>query len=80
MSAGSAKEVDVATVAEQLDREISRGEIELPLLPAVAARVLSSSVDEQANAASLADLIRQDQRLASHVLRVVNSPGFRGRS
>ncbi len=78
MSAGSVKKVDVATVAEQLDREISQGEIELPMLPAVAAKVLSSSVDERADALSLADLIRQDQTLATHVLRVVNSPGFRG--
>ena len=78
MTVGSANKIDIATVAEQLDREISQGEIELPLLPEVAAKVLSSSVDERADALSLADLIRQDQGLATHVLRVVNSPGFRG--
>ncbi|MCZ6644342.1 MAG: HDOD domain-containing protein [Gammaproteobacteria bacterium] len=78
MSADPAEKVDIATVAERLDREISKGEIELPLLPAVATKVLSSSVDERADALSLADLIRQDQTLATHVLRVVNSPGLRG--
>ncbi len=78
MPVDSVKKVDVATVAELLDREISQGEIELPLLPAVATKVLSSSVDERADATLLADLIRQDQGLATHVLRVVNSPGLRG--
>ncbi len=78
MPVGSVKKVDIATVAELLDREISQGEIELPLLPAVATKVLSSSVDERADATLLADLIRQDQGLATHVLRVVNSPGLRG--
>lgn len=78
MPVDSVKKVDIATVAELLDREISQGEIELPLLPAVATKVLSSSVDERADATLLADLIRQDQGLATHVLRVVNSPGLRG--
>ena len=78
MPVGSVKKVDIATVAELLDREISQGEIELPLLPEVATKVLSSSVDERADATLLADLIRQDQGLATHVLRVVNSPGLRG--
>ena len=78
MSVDSVKKVDIGTVAEQLDLEISQGEIELPLLPAVATKVLSSSVDERTDATLLADLIRQDQGLASHVLRVVNSPGLRG--
>ncbi len=78
MPVDSVKKVDIATVAELLDREISQGEIELPLLPEVATKVLSSSVDERADATLLADLIRQDQGLATHVLRVVNSPGLRG--
>ena len=69
---------DVAAVAAQLSVEISSGQMALPVLPNVAAEVLSSSLDDQSDAARLAELIQQDQSLAAHVLRVVNSPAFRG--
>jgi len=69
---------DVAAVAAQLSAEISSGQMVLPVLPNVAAEVLSSSLDDQSDAARLAELIQQDQSLAAHVLRVVNSPAFRG--
>ncbi|MEZ5560761.1 MAG: HDOD domain-containing protein [Pseudomonadales bacterium] len=58
--------------------ELSTGALELPVLPNVAAAVLASSIDDQSDAARLADLIQQDQSLAGHVLRVTNSPAFRG--
>lgn len=76
-----AKGVDaagLADIASQLRDEVVQGRIELPLLPHVAAEVLSSSLDERSDAARLAELIQQDQALATHVLRVVNSPAFRG--
>jgi len=69
---------DAATALARLAREIESGELELPLLPRVAAEVLTSSVDETVDAARLAALIQQDQSLASHVLRIVNSPALRG--
>ncbi len=72
------KDPTPAGVAEILHQEIAERAIELPLLPNVAAEVLSSSLDDQATAARLAELIQQDQGLASHLLRVVNSPAFRG--
>lgn len=62
----------------QIRADITAGKIRLPVLPAVATEVLSSSLDDSADAARLAELIQQDQSLASHVLRVVNSPAFRG--
>ena len=49
-------------------------------MPGVAAEVLASSLDEQSDAARLAQLIQQDQTLATHLLKVVNSPAFRGAS
>lgn len=61
-----------------LRAQINDDELELPLLPNVAAEVLASSVDERADAARLAELIQRDQSLTGHVLRVVNSPAFRG--
>ena len=70
----------VGAITSQLGEEIQGGKIELPLLPSAAAEVLSSSLDDQSDAARLAELIQQDQGLATHVLRVVNSPAFRGAS
>jgi HD-like signal output (HDOD) protein len=63
---------------QQIRADIAAGKIKLPVLPAVATEVLSSSLDDSSDAARLAELIQQDQSLASHVLRVVNSPAFRG--
>jgi HD-like signal output (HDOD) protein len=47
-------------------------------MPGIAAEVLASSLDDQSDAARLAQLIQQDQTLATHLLKVVNSPAFRG--
>ena len=65
-------------VAEVFADELAAGKVEVPLLPGVAAEVLSSSLDDKSNAGRLADLITQDQALATHLMRVVNSPAFRG--
>ena len=69
---------ELAAIAAQLDQDIDGNKLDLPMLPSVAAEVLSSSLDDSSDAARLADLIQQDQSLASHVLRVVNSPAYRG--
>ena len=76
--AESAASTDIPSLAAQFKTELAAGSLDLPLLPGVAAEVLSSSLDDHADAARLADLIQQDQALATHVLRVVNSPAFRG--
>ncbi len=67
-------------VVQMFRAELEARTLDVPLLPTVAAEVLSSSLDDQSNAARLAELIQQDQTLASHLLRVVNSPAFRGNS
>jgi len=46
-------------------------------MPGVAAEVIASSIDDQADAIRLAQLIQTDPGLASHVLRIVNSPALR---
>ena len=63
---------------EMLRAEIAQLTLRLPPLPGVAAQVLAISAD--GDAAELARLIQQDQSLASNVLRIVNSPSFRGAS
>ena len=76
MSQGQVTAVDA--VSASFSQELASRALEVPLLPNVAAEVLSSSLDDESNAARLAELIQQDQGLASHLLRVVNSPAFRG--
>ena len=70
--------VAVDDVGAEFSRELEARTLEVPLLPNVASEVLSSTLDDKGNAARLAELIQQDQGLASHLLRVVNSPVFRG--
>lgn len=71
---------DAAAAFDELRSLLDREALALPLLPGVAAEVIASSVDDHSDAARLAGLIRQDQSLASHVLRIVNSAAFRGAS
>lgn len=52
------------------------GEVELPLLPDTAMRVMAACQDEATNLQTLADLITQDQSLAVHLLRVANSAAY----
>ena len=70
------KSVPATIVRRALVRRIDRGELELPLLPQVAGQVLSMSRDEGSDASAMADLIRQDQALAGHVMRVANSAAY----
>jgi putative nucleotidyltransferase with HDIG domain len=63
-----------------LSQRIDSGALELPLLPKVAAEVLTMTYDPNAEAAKLAALIHQDQVLAAHVIRVANSPAYMPRN
>jgi putative nucleotidyltransferase with HDIG domain len=58
-----------------LQKRIAR-ELDIPLLPDTAARVLSASQDEDSDLQELADLISHDQSLAMHVLRIANSAAY----
>lgn len=71
---------DEATQAacDLIHDELNEGRLELPLLPNVASQVLTSSLDERNDAQGLSVLIQQDQSLALHILRVVNTPAYRG--
>ncbi len=58
---------------DQLDRR----EITLPVLPEVAANVVTLTTAEDADSSQLANLIQGDVALAGHVMRVANSPIYR---
>ncbi|MSR62942.1 MAG: HDOD domain-containing protein [Planctomycetes bacterium] len=49
------------------------GELNLPLLPATAARVMTACGDERAKIGELVDLVLQDPSLAAHLLRAANA-------
>ncbi|HMS83139.1 MAG TPA: HDOD domain-containing protein [Nitrospira sp.] len=72
------------TQLEQLEQAliqtIETGDIELPLLPQAASKVMALASDPNADAAKLSALIHQDQALATHVLKIANSPAYMPRS
>jgi len=55
------------------------GELQLPLLPATAARIMAACHDERAKVADLANLVLQDASLAAYVLRTANSAAYAAR-
>ena len=59
-------------------RFLRETEFELPVLPSVALDLLKSMHDDRADATSLALTVHADQGLAAHVLRLANSPYYRG--
>ena len=67
----------VAAARDAIRAALDDGSLELPVLAGGASEVVASSLDDAADAARLAQLIQQDQSLAAHVMRVVNSPAFR---
>ena len=60
--------------------QLGRGNLDLPLLPVVANRVLLLSSDPNADASKLSSLIQQDQVLAGQILRIANSPAYATRT
>ncbi len=71
-SAGLRLEAIRSAVSSHLDRD----SLELPLMPAVAGRVLSLARSQDTRAAELARVIHSDQSLVSHVLKVANSAAY----
>lgn len=60
--------------------QVARAELELPVLPEIAARVVSIAGSPEADAAQLARLITGDQALAAHVMKVATSASYQPRT
>lgn len=56
--------------------KIKDGNIEVPMLPEVASKVVRLTQDPDSDAVDLAKLIQSDQTLAGHVMRVANSAAY----
>ncbi len=65
---------------EKLEELIESGYLDLPILSTVAAEVVALTSDEDCDSKKLADVIRRDQAMAGHFLRLANSAAQRGRS
>ena len=69
-----------ATLPEKVEvalrTKIDQGTLDLPVLPEVAAEVVASTGKEDCDLRALAELVKRDQAMATHFLRVANSPMY----
>lgn len=63
-------------LADDIQRLINSGNIEVPLLPEVASRVIALSQDSESEISDLAKLVQSDPSLAAHVMRIANSAAY----
>ncbi|HVY25238.1 MAG TPA: HDOD domain-containing protein [Polyangiaceae bacterium] len=68
------------TVLDELGWRVAQGKVDLPLLPGVAMEVTNVANQESTDSRAIAELLRKDQAMAAHVLRVVSSPVYSGRT
>lgn len=59
-------------------RRLKTGDIEIPLLPNIATKVLRLSSDPNTAINDFSEVIRQDQYLTAQIVRIANSPVFGG--
>jgi putative nucleotidyltransferase with HDIG domain len=60
-------------------QRVESGQIELPLLPDVTWQVMEMTRSDDADIRKISEVVHRDPSLASHVLRVANSPAFLSR-
>jgi putative nucleotidyltransferase with HDIG domain len=65
-------------VAEAFAQRLEHGSFEVPLLPEVAANVLSETAREDWSASSVVELLKRDPAMAANLLKLSNSVAFRG--
>lgn len=63
-------------VLAAIEQRINEKNLEVPMLPEVAGKVVRLTQDPESDAANLAQLIQSDQTLAGHVMRVANSAAY----
>ena len=63
---------------ERLEELVESGFLDLPILPGVAAEVVALTSDEECDVRKLAAVIKRDQAMAGHMLRMANSAAHRG--
>ncbi len=66
----------ITAISDLLQERIDQHDLEVPLLPEVAGKVVRLTQDPESEAADLAKLIQSDQTLAGQVMRVANSAAY----
>jgi len=59
-----------------IKQTLAKNEVDVPMLPEVAANVLRLTQDPDSDASALANLIQGDQTLAAHVMKIANSAAY----
>jgi putative nucleotidyltransferase with HDIG domain len=67
-------------LATTLAQRIAAGALELPVLPDVATQIVSQTSNPNCDFKKVAELIHRDQAMATHLLRIANSPLYRPRT
>ncbi|NIB41901.1 HDOD domain-containing protein [Pseudomaricurvus alkylphenolicus] len=67
---------DGKAIARAVIDQRKSGNLEVPLLPEVASKVIALSQDTESDAVDLAQLIQSDPSLAAHVMRIANSAAY----
>ncbi|PCK09893.1 MAG: histidine kinase [Alteromonadaceae bacterium] len=63
-------------IGSKLRDKIKQKQLEVPMLPEIASKVIRLTQDTETDSSQLAKLIQGDQTLAGHVMRVANSAAF----
>lgn len=67
-----------ATIEQEVTAAVAKDELELPTLPEVALRIRDEAERETVTAASLGEVIAEDPALSARIIKMANSPMFRG--
>ena len=65
--------VNLREIGKQVLKRLQKGDVEVPLFPAIATEVMRLANTPDSSASDLADRIQSDLTLAGHVMRVANS-------
>jgi putative nucleotidyltransferase with HDIG domain len=65
-------------VRERLVARVRSGQLEVPVMPHVAAQVLTLTNDPDVSARQFVSLLEQDQQLSARLLKIANSPVYAG--
>ncbi|MCA9322979.1 MAG: HDOD domain-containing protein [Planctomycetes bacterium] len=75
MATVSTKSIEAQALGEAMDVALQSRAIDLPVLPEASTKIIRLCDDPECEPKDLADLVRTDQALMAHLLRVVNSAG-----
>jgi HD-like signal output (HDOD) protein len=72
--------VDQRPFAQAFDERIAAGELDVPVFPEAARKVIDACAGENSDMRQLAEIVRRDPALSAQFLRVANSPAFGSRT